>query len=84
MIVKTNAFGIDGCRLVLGFFFFSFQACSGCFLQRPPTFVLEILLSVVKTSLIANMGFFKTLSRSIYTSFMIKGGGQDVLKRKNY
>ena len=28
--------------------------------------------------------FFKTLSRSIYTSVMIKGGGQGVLKRKNY
>ena len=32
--------------------------------------------------LIANKVFFKTLSRSIYTSFIIKGGGQGVLKRK--
>ena len=33
---------------------------------------------------IANRVFFKTLFRSSYTSFMIKGGSQGVLKRKNY
>ena len=36
----------------------------------------------VKTALIANRVFFKTLSRTIYTSFMIKGGGQGVLNAK--
>ena len=30
----------------------------------------------------ANSIFFKTLSKSIYTSSMIKGGGQDGLKRR--
>ena len=37
-----------------------------------------------KNALIANAVFFKTLSRSIYTRFMIEGGGQGFLKRKNY
>ena len=32
----------------------------------------------------ANSVFFKTLSKSINTSNMIKGGGQGGLKRKNY
>ena len=41
-------------------------------------------LSLVKRALIANSIFFKTLSESIYTSNMIKGGGQGGLKRKNY
>ena len=36
-----------------------------------------------KRALIANSVFFKTLSKSIYTSNMIKGGGQGGLKRKN-
>ena len=35
-------------------------------------------------SLIANRIFFKTLPRSVKTSFMMKGHGQGVLKRKNY
>ena len=30
----------------------------------------------------ANSVFFKTLSKSVYTSNMIKGGGQGGLKRK--
>ena len=38
----------------------------------------------VKIALIANMVFFKTLPRSVKTSFMTKGHGQGVLKRKNY
>ena len=38
----------------------------------------------LKIALIANRVFSQNLSRSIYTSFMIKGGGQSVLKRKNY
>ena len=38
----------------------------------------------VKIALIAKGVFFKTLSRSIYKSCMIKGSGQGVLKRKNY
>ena len=49
-----------------------------------PTFVFKRLLSFVKIALIANRVSFKTLSRSIYTSFMIKGGSQGVLKRRNY
>ena len=38
----------------------------------------------VKIALIANRVFFKTLPRSVKTSFMTKGHGQGVLKRKNY
>ena len=52
--------------------------------RNPPTFVLERLLSLVKIALIANRVFFKTLPRSVKTSFMTKGHGQGVLKRKNY
>ena len=37
-----------------------------------------------KIALIANRVFFKTLPRSVKTSFMTKGHGQGVLKRKNY
>ena len=43
---------------------------------------MERLLSLVKRALIANSVFFKTLSKSIYTSNMIKGGRQGGLKRK--
>ena len=46
--------------------------------------MLERLLSLVKIALIANRVFFKTLPRSVKKSFMTKGHGQDVLKRKNY
>ena len=35
-------------------------------------------------ALIANRVFFKTLSRSIYTMFIIKGCSKGVLKCKNY
>ena len=35
-------------------------------------------------ALTANRVFFKTLPRSVKTSFMTKGHGQGVLKRKNY
>ena len=45
--------------------------------QPPP-------LSLVKRALIAYSVFFKTLSKSIYTSNMITAGGQGGLKRKNY
>ena len=82
VIVKTNVFVIDGYRQVL--VCFTFRACSVCFLQRPPTFVLERLLSLVQTALIAKSVFFKTLSKSIYTSNMIKGGGHGGLERKNH
>ena len=41
-------------------------------------------LCIVKIALIANRVFFKTLPRSDKTSFMTKGHGQGVLKRKNY
>ena len=56
VIVKTNVFGIDGGRLVLGLFHISsmlrlFSA------ETPPTFVLE-RLSLVKRALIANSVFF--------------------------
>ena len=40
---------------------------------------------LVKRTLIANsVFFFKTLSKSIYTSNTIKGGGQGGLKRKQF
>ena len=52
--------------------------------RDPPTFVLERLLSLVKIALTANRVFLKTLPRSVKTSFMTKGHGQGVLKRKNY
>ena len=39
---------------------------------------------LVKIALIVNRVFFKTLPRSVKTSFMTKGHGQGVLKRKNY
>ena len=53
--------------------------------SRRPTFVLERLFVIFsKRALIADSVFFKTLSNSIYTSNMIKGGGQGGLKRKNY
>ena len=44
-------------------------------------FAIDAIFS--KRALIANSVFFKTLSKSIYTSNMIKGGGQGGLKRKN-
>ena len=62
---------------------FTFPACGVCFMQRPTTFVLE-RLSLVNIALIANRVFFKTLPRSVKTSFMTKGHGQGVLKRINY
>ena len=69
--------------LVLGLFYI--LSMKRLFTRGPPTSVLERLLSLVKIALIiAKWVFFKTLSGSIYNSFMIKGGGQGVLKRKNY
>ena len=41
-----------------------------------------MLSLLVKIALIANMVFFKTLPRSVKTSFMTKGHGQGVLKSK--
>ena len=38
---------------------FTFRACGVCFMQRPPTFVLEKLLSLVKIALLANRVFLK-------------------------
>ena len=46
--------------------------------------LLAINVIFSKDSIDSEWVFFKTMSRSIYTSFMIKGGGQGVLKRKNY
>ena len=51
------------------------------------TFLLEEKKNhflLVKIILIANRVFFKTLPRCVKTSFMTKGHGQGVLKRKNY
>ena len=45
--------------------------------------VLKKTLFAIK-ALIANRVFFKTLPRSVKTSFMTKGHGQGVRKRKNY
>ena len=39
-------------------------------------------INAIFTALIANSVFFKTLAKSMYTSNMIKGGGQGGLKRK--
>ena len=39
---------------------------------------------LVKIALIANRVFFKTLPKSVKTSFITKGHGQGALKRKNY
>ena len=71
-------------EVVLGLFYIS--SMKRLFTRGPPTSVLErLLVSLVKIALIiAKWVFFKTLSGSIYTSFMIKGGGQGVLKRKYY
>ena len=41
-------------------------------------------INAILRALMANSVFFKTLSKSINTSNMIKGGGQGGLKRKNY
>ena len=77
--MKTIVFGIDGGRFVLGLFYISSMTD---FLQRPPIFVLERLLSCVKIALIANKVLFKTLSKSIYASFMTRGSSQCVLNAK--
>ena len=61
-----------------------FEHVAIVFCRDSPTFVLERLLSLVKRALIANSVFFKTLSKSIYTSNLIIGGGQGGLKRKYY
>ena len=55
--------------------------------RDPQHFVLEGLLSnysCVKIALIGNRVFFKTLSSSVYATFIIRGSGQGVLKCKNY
>ena len=82
VVVKKNACGIDESMRVLASF--SFQACGVCFMQRPPTFVFERLLSLVKIGLTANRVFLITLPRSVKPSFTTKGHDQGVLKRKNY
>ena len=85
VILKTNVFGVDGGMAMASIRFVShFQHVAIVFCRDPPTFVLERLLSLVKRALIANSVFFKTLSKSIYTSNMIKGGGQGGLKCKKY
>ena len=59
MIVKTNALGIDGGRLVLGFFL-HFEHVAFVFCRDPSTFIFERLLSCVNIALIANRIFSKT------------------------
>ena len=64
---------------------FTFRACGVYLMQRPSTFVFVLeSLSLVKVALIAKRVFFKTLPRSVNTSFMATGHGQGVLKRKHY
>ena len=63
------------------FNYFCLFVCAFISTLHPP---FERLLSLVKRALIANSVFLKTLSKSIYTSNMIKGGGQGGLQRKNY
>ena len=67
---------VGECKLHLHFEHAAFVLC-----RDPPP-----LLSFWKVTiaLIANRVFFKTLHRSIKTSFMTKGHGQGVFKRKNY
>ena len=62
----------------------NFEHVAFVFYTDSPTFVLERLLSCVNTciALIVKRVFFKTLSGSIYTSFMIRSSGQGVLKFK--
>ena len=62
MIVKTNAFGIFGGRLVLGSirFVLHFEHVAFVFCRDPSTFIFERLLSCVKIALIANRVFSKT------------------------
>ena len=55
---------------------------SGQVLEKTPFAVNAIF--TVKIEMVANRVFLKTLSRSIYTSFMVKGGSQCVLIAKNY
>ena len=52
------------------------------FSAQTPYFRFGKIVSLVNRALIANSVFFKTLSRSINTSFMIKGGSQGVLNAK--
>ena len=59
MIVKTNVFGIDGGRLVLGLFYMSSLREATVFCKDTPIFILERLLSCVKIALISNLDFSK-------------------------
>ena len=74
----------DRWRLVSIRFVLHFEHVAFVFCRDPSTFGFEKLLSLVKRALMANSVFFKTLFKSIYTSNMVKGGGQGGLKRKNY
>ena len=59
MIVKTNAFRIDGGRLSIRFVL-HFEHVAFVFCRDSSTFVFERLLPCVKISLIAKKVFFKT------------------------
>ena len=64
---------------------FTFRACGVCFMQRPPYFRFGKIVIFSKDRIDSEYRvFFKTLPRSVKTSFMTKGHGQGVLKRKNY
>ena len=60
VIVKTNAFGIDGGKLVTFRFVLHFEHVAFVFCRDPSTFGFERLLSCVKIALIANRVFSKT------------------------
>ena len=64
----------DRWRYVSYRFVLYFEHVAFVFCRDLPSFVLERLLFLVKIALIANRVFFKTTSRSIYTSFIIKAG----------
>ena len=57
VIVKMNALGIDGGRLVLGLF--TFEHVAFVFCRNPSTFGFERLFSCVKIALIAIGSFLK-------------------------
>ena len=77
VIVKTNVFMFDGGRLVLGLFHIS--SIWRLFSAETPYFRFGKIVFLSKESIDS-----ETLSKSIYTSNMIEGGGQGGLKRKNY
>ena len=69
--------------MIFFFFFFFLFVCFLLllFFEETPYFRFGKIVIFRKDSIdIANRVFFKTLSRSIYTSLMIKGGDQCLLR----